>query len=229
MCEDESFKLGQRSWLTTSGGCLGQNCYLKSPGNPGGHFWNDFISVFKASIFHWVVSLDNQRKEFLTNIVVSLGGALPHFKKLATQFRTSCVVLEDINSQEWAIFDAIPLTVSTKQCLKTFPNSANIQVFLLGSSLSVWRFIIYICWEACQADAGVADLWRHVDSCSKERLECCPLSEGLSCASHRATCQCIKMQISLCCGRKTVWHTAFSRFFFQWISFSFHLTPHVVG
>lgn len=140
-------------------------------------FWNDFISVFKASIFHWVVSLDNQRKEFLTNIVVSLGGALPHFKKLATQFRTSCVVLEDINSQEWAIFDAIPLTVSTKQCLKTFPNSANIQVFLLGSSLSVWRFIIYICWEACQADAGVADLWRHVDSCSKERLECCPLSE----------------------------------------------------
>ena len=175
MSEDESFKklltkLGQRSRLTTSGGSLGQNCHLKSPGNPGGHFWNDLISVFKASIFYWVVSLDNQRKEFLTNIVVSLGEVLPHFKKLATQFRTSCLVLEDANSREWAIFDAVPLTVSTQQCLKTFPNIANIQVFLLGSSLSVWRFIIYICWAACQADAGVADLWRHVKSCSKERL-----------------------------------------------------------
>lgn len=39
-------------------------------------------------------------KIFLTNIAGSFGGVLPHLKKLATQFSTSSLVLEDINSRE---------------------------------------------------------------------------------------------------------------------------------
>ena len=88
MWEDESFKklltkLGQRSWSTTSSGCLGQNRYLKSPGNPGGIFGMMSSRCLKLSLGGGV---RQSEKIFHTNIVGSFAGVLPHLKKLATQF-----------------------------------------------------------------------------------------------------------------------------------------------
>lgn len=167
-------------------------------GNLGGHFWSDFTSMFKASVFHWVVSL--KRKHFLSNISCSLGGVLPLFRKLAAQFRVSCLALEDINSPEWAIFDPVPLCAPTKQCQKTFRDSEDAGQGNPG----------FPPWFQHQRKT-VHDL--HIVSPAKlmqvlltceDMLTLLSLKKGWdavlchSCASHRATRQCLKIQITLC-------------------------------
>lgn len=187
------------------------------------------ISAFKASIFYWVVSLDNQRKEFLLILSFLLVRSFPILRNW--QFNSGPPV------SCWRM-----LIPKSEQFLMVF--------LLLCQQSSVWNIS-----QHCKhpgfpplvpASAYGGSLFTYAERPAKlmqvlltcEDMLSLALKKGWNaplCQRDRAvpvtqaTCQCMKMQISLCCRSKTVWHTAYQVFLSQWISFSFHLTPYIVG